>query len=103
MTIMKDSNNPTDKSSDLRNRLIPQYRRILENQISELERALTQNDFVSIANIAHKIKGHGGLYGFPELSCLGSTLFQMAQTPSGNSTQDLSDLVRQIRALSETI
>ncbi len=52
---------------DLRD-IVEEFVRGLSDRVSELERALTEQDWTSLQREAHRLKGAGGSYGFPPIT-----------------------------------
>jgi len=54
----------------------------LENRAHDLQTlrdALTRQDFVTIQNLGHQLKGNGGGYGFDRITEIGATMEQAAK------------------------
>jgi HPt (histidine-containing phosphotransfer) domain-containing protein len=49
------------------------------NELAELRSLVEQADFKKLEQIAHKIKGNGGSFGFPRISEIGKRLEYSAQ------------------------
>lgn len=47
--------------------------------ITDIRFKLTQDDFGGIENLAHKMKGSGGLYGFDDLTKIGAAMEEAAK------------------------
>ncbi len=89
--VQSQSNSP---DSDL-DELVPGYLKNRSREIPKLETALAQSDFDTIATIGHKLKGHGGSYGFPELSKIGKELEKQAKAKSAEDIKILIHTYRQ--------
>ena len=74
--------------------LVPGYLQNRSHEIPKLETALGESDFDTIATIGHKLKGHGGSYGFPELSKIGKELEKQAKA---KSAKDITLLIHTYR------
>lgn len=57
-------------SKDLED-LIPEYIESMHNSILHIERLVEEKNFSEIKSEAHKMKGHGGAYGFRYISDIG--------------------------------
>ena len=67
--------------------LVPDY---LENRKKDLlifREAMSRNDFNAVAQLAHKIKGSGGGYGFAYLSELGADIETAGNIGDASSIQ----------------
>ncbi len=60
--------------------LIPEYLEERRKEAPELLGLLAVADFEGLERAAHKLKGSGGSYGFPDLSQIGSDLEQAAKS-----------------------
>ena len=69
---MTDSNSKiiVEISKDLED-LIPEYLESMNTSLDYLERLIAAEDFPEIKSEAHKMKGHGGAYGFRYISDMG--------------------------------
>ena len=70
--IMTDSNSKikVEISRDLED-LIPEYLESMDTSLAYLEQLVVAEDFPEIKSEAHKMKGHGGAYGFRYISDMG--------------------------------
>jgi histidine phosphotransfer protein HptB len=72
--------------------LIPQYLANRRAELTLLNNAVTTEDFSTIQNIGHKLKGNAGSYGFFRLTDLGASLEKAAQLKDINlAKQFISD------------
>lgn len=69
---MTDSNSKivVEVSKDLED-LIPEYLDSMHKSIAYFEQLILAKDFPEIKSEAHKMKGHGGAYGFRYISDMG--------------------------------
>lgn|GEM_PF-4505140 len=74
--------------------LIKAYLISLEEMIVELSEAVKSGDLAAATSIAHKIKGSGGMYGYPSITETAATLEKDAK--NGQLT-DISALVRLVK------
>ncbi|MBP9889446.1 MAG: Hpt domain-containing protein [Leptospiraceae bacterium] len=51
--------------------LIPEYIESMNNSIVHIEQLVQDKNFTEIKSEAHKMKGHGGAYGFKYISDIG--------------------------------
>jgi CheY-like chemotaxis protein/HPt (histidine-containing phosphotransfer) domain-containing protein len=74
-------------------------RRSMEQSISELEAALAGRDRLSIANVAHKLRGTAGTYGFRGLHRLaGDTELQARDIAQPSLDETVAEVCAQARA-----
>ena len=59
--------------------LIPGYLERRQDDIAELQAAISGGDFAVIQNIGHNLKGSGAGYGFDDITEFGNTLEQAGQ------------------------
>lgn len=57
-------------------------------ELIELQKLLAASDFIAIQNIAHKLKGNAGSYGFDALGELGARLEKGAKAKDSKAVQD---------------
>lgn len=76
---------------------IPAYLDGRRADLEALHRALTEGDLSSIQDLAHKMKGTGSAYGFPEITEIGDRMETAAK--AGNRTE----ICTWISALSECL
>lgn len=67
--------------------LVKQYLKSLHEYMELFVAAYAKSDFKQIAQIAHKIKGCAGSYGFDELSILGGNLETNALTADSDQVK----------------
>lgn len=75
--------------------LIPSYLEKRKAEISVLREAFSQKDYMTLKNIAHKIKGNAGGYGFDLLGDLGG---QLEQASINQNDTDIQDVLNKIAA-----
>ncbi len=59
--------------------LVPRFLARRSADVGKLRAALAEADFETIRASAHRMKGAGGAYGFPEISRLGAALEERAR------------------------
>ncbi len=59
--------------------LVPRFLAHRAADVQSLRAALADGDFETIRVAAHRMKGAGGAYGFPEISRLGAALEERAR------------------------
>ena len=69
--------------------IIPGYLDRRDQDILQLKLAVEQNDFQTIARIAHKLKGNGASYGFNHLTEIGKKLMHSSETKNQLTTVQL--------------
>ena len=74
--------------SDLKE-LIPMFLENRAQNIEELEKLLTDNNYEDIEKLGHKIKGSGGGYGFDRVTELGREIEQAAAAENAEKLHDL--------------
>lgn len=67
--------------------LIPDFLKRRGEDIHLLRSAFAEADFEAIAKIAHKVKGSGGSFGFPQLSEIGADLEVAARSKDREATE----------------
>jgi CheY-like chemotaxis protein len=73
--------------------LIPAYLENRSKDVETLRRALENGDFSGIRNLAHKIKGSGGGYGFDRITTIGAAMEQAAaEADRGAIERAIADL-----------
>ena len=67
---LEKADTPTvfDDSDDEYDELVEQFVDCLPGMLSDLDQDIEQSNFIDIAQIAHKLKGMGGSFGFPEIT-----------------------------------
>ncbi len=80
--------------------LIPEFLENRQKDIVSLNRALEQNDFNTIINIGHNLKGSGGSYGLDTITEIGRLLEKEAE--NGNSDA-ISGLIAKLSSYIENI
>ncbi|NJN69489.1 MAG: Hpt domain-containing protein [Nitrospira sp.] len=73
--------------------IVPIFLGNRKNDLQTLRDALTRQDFGTVQNLGHRLKGDGGGYGFDRISEIGATLEQ------GAKQQDYSMIEQQILQL----
>ena len=61
-----------------------------EAELSDLKKALAENDFTSIMGLGHKWKGFSAPYGFGQLALLAAELEEAARSSSLDQCHDLT-------------
>ena len=80
--------------------LIPGYLKRKSEELHIMRRCLLTRDWETIHQISHKMKGHGGSYGFQHLTILGAKLEEAAALKQITTIQTLLDnLERYLRLL----
>ncbi|CCQ90477.1 conserved hypothetical protein, contains HPt domain [Nitrospina gracilis 3/211] len=74
--------------------LIPGYLDDRRQDVERMRAFLEQNDFATLKNLAHMIKGSGASYGFEELSYLGEVLETAADNEPEKIKPTLERMVR---------
>lgn len=59
--------------------IVPTFLENRAHDLQTLRDALTQQDFGTIQNLGHRLKGDGGGYGFDRITEIGTTMEQAAQ------------------------
>lgn len=54
--------------------LIPKYLQNRHNDVAQLERSITEENFEGIKLLSHRMKGSGGGYGFDKISEIGKLM-----------------------------
>jgi histidine phosphotransfer protein HptB len=67
--------------------LIPKFMTNRKREVTAMREALTTQDFDTVRNIAHDMKGAGGSYGFDRVSELASLIEQAAKEADASSIQ----------------
>ena len=84
--------------------LLPGFVKHRLEDARDLRKALEAGDLEFIARIAHKIRGNGASFGFPELSELGARLETAAKTSARDAIRvELDALDRRLVDLSKEI
>lgn len=66
-------------------------------ELDELKSALQNNDFETIINIGHRLKGNGETFGFPLISTIGIHLEKAAHDQDRESIhQSMLELVEEV-------
>ena len=95
------SETPTKLHSQLLNEdatlidIVEEFVNGLDGRIQEMKAAFASNDCASLATLAHRLKGAGGSYGYPELTVAGGEMERRFKA------QDLSDFDQWIGKLSQ--
>lgn len=75
--------------------IVPIFLGNRENDLQTLRDALTRQDFGTIQNLGHRLKGDGGGYGFDRITDIGAQLEQSAKE------QDNAKIKEQIMQLED--
>lgn len=78
--------------------LIKSYLVNLEEMVAELEKAIEQKDWNTTGGIAHKIKGSGGMYGYPAITAAAAALEACAKAGEGVDVSRLQSTLKSARA-----
>lgn len=80
--------------------IVPIFLGNRENDLRTLRDALTRQDFGTIQNLGHRLKGDGGGYGFNRITDIGATLEQAAKQQDGSMIEQqivqLEDFLRRV-------
>lgn len=106
---MSTPNSPAGKIHSLLIEEDPELRDVVEEfvtgltqRLAELQAAHEQNDWDMLATLAHRLKGAGGSYGYPDMTKLGAemeTAFRQKQAERFNVFfQQFETLVRGAQA-----
>lgn len=71
--------------------LIPDFLRNREEDVRSLREALAKNDFKTVWNLGHNLKGTGGSYGFGAITRMGTDMEKAASAGDGAAAQRLTD------------
>lgn len=63
------------EDADLRD-VVEEFVDELSHRVEELRQAFNQSDFDQLTTCAHRLKGAGGSYGYPDISRLAATMEQ---------------------------
>jgi len=64
--------------------IVPIFLGNRENDLQALRDALTRQDFGTVQNLGHRLKGDGGGYGFDRITEIGATMEQAAKQQDGS-------------------
>ncbi len=80
--------------------LIPMFIDELETRAQQLREAFDNNDADAIRELAHKVRGSAGGYGFPELTDLAGQVEDSLRSgaPVADVTEDLGELLGHCQA-----
>ncbi len=67
--------------------VIPDYLQSMKMDSDILTQLLIENDLVQIGQMGHRIKGHGGGYGFHYISECGANIQNMAKIKDGKGVK----------------
>ena len=85
---------------DLRD-MVEEFVEGLEQRVTELQRAYEHLDWEQLKTLAHRLKGAGGSYGYPEISRVAADMEQQFKTHSmqtfDHQVQALKDLATAAR------
>ncbi len=80
--------------------IVPIFLGNRENDLRTLRDALTRQDFGTIQNLGHRLKGDGGGYGFNRITDIGALLEQAAKQQDGSMIEkqivQLEDFLRRV-------
>ena len=80
--------------------IVPIFLGNRENDLQTLRDALTRQDFGTIQNLGHRLKGDGGGYGFDKITDIGALLEQAAKQRDGSMIEQqivqLEDFLRRV-------
>lgn len=86
--------NVVEVDEDLKD-LIPQFLENRKNDLEALNNLISKQDLTAIAQLAHKIKGAAGGYGFSELSQYAARIESFAKSNQMDSIKDLYPEVKE--------
>lgn len=86
--------NVVEVDEDLKD-LIPQFLENRKNDLEALNNLISKQDLTAIAQLAHKIKGAAGGYGFSELSQYAARIESFAKSNQIDSIKDLYPEVKE--------
>ena len=80
--------------------LVPGFLDRREKEVAELFDLLKRNDFFSIKEVAHKLKGNGAGYGFQRISDIGR---EMESAASMQDVQRIKQSVEELKMITENL
>jgi CheY-like chemotaxis protein len=69
--------------------LVPEFLRAMDENAIAVSEHLRREDFASIRNLGHRMKGDGGTYGFEALASLGARIQSAAERNDGEGVRVL--------------
>lgn len=75
---------------DFINNLIPEFISLLGELLNELNQAIINNDFKTVKNVCHDIKGTAGMYGFMQISRQAALIEQACKESGYSSIKQLT-------------
>jgi HPt (histidine-containing phosphotransfer) domain-containing protein len=89
------------EDADLRD-IVEEFVAELDGRITEIKAAFNQLDWETLQTLAHRLKGAGGSYGYPDISQLAATMEQHFKTEDAaefeNWMQQLENLTHAAKA-----
>ncbi|MDX1960684.1 MAG: Hpt domain-containing protein [Leptospiraceae bacterium] len=80
--------------------LIPEYLKEVNSIPDNLKQLISENNFIEVKNLGHKMKGHGSAYGFDFISQIGQKLEEKALKKNKPEllllTEELSSLLAEV-------
>lgn len=80
--------------------IVPMFLDSIAENITELNAAISENNFEFITRIGHNMKGSGGGYGFDKISMIGSLIEQAGKNkdkePIPGFLSELSDYLKRV-------
>ena len=77
--------------------LLPKFFRYLEEESPKMRRTLREEDFETLADLAHTLKGTAPGFGFPDLGWLGEELMRAARRGDRDAAEGAVDRIEQAR------
>ncbi len=69
--------------------LIPAYLQNCRQNVIAMLDALDRRDFETVENLGHRMRGSGGMFGFPAIGNIGAALEQSAQSADADASRNL--------------
>lgn len=86
------------EDADLRD-VVEEFVDTLPQRVTELQQAYDQLDLNMLATLAHRLKGAGGSYGYPDISQLAAQMERgFRNGDSGNFREQIDELTSMIEA-----
>ncbi len=86
-----------EEDEDMRD-IVEEFVDSLDERLKELRQAHAATDWEQLAMLAHRLKGAGGSYGYPDISSIGAEMENAFRNQSDGQfdtwVQQLSDLVQ---------
>lgn len=80
--------------------IVPIFLDNRKNDLQTLRDALTRQDFGTVQNLGHRLKGDGGGYGFDAITEIGAMMEQAAKQQDGSMIEEhivrLKDFLRRV-------